>query len=423
MIPVNKNIVDELSADVVVVGGGPSGAATALWLAIRGISVIVVEKKQFPRAKTCGDGLTPRAVVQLEAMGLQPMLNGQHKYLGLRAIAHGRSYELPWPSLPNYPDYGYVVRRSVLDQAVLGRAAEAGASVLYQHEAVEVSRDADAIESLRVRDLSAGHELTVRAKVYVLAEGSNARLARSLGALRDVNKPLGLAIRGYYTTDRSSEDWIESHLDLRDEDSAVIPGYGWIFPAGDGTANVGFGLLSNSQRWRKMNTTHALERFVALTKGEWHFPEEAGTTGATGGKLPMGFSVNPRSGPNFLLVGDAAASINPFNGEGISYAYETGRLAANAITQSLGTRNPRPIVDFSRSLDAHYAGYYAVGRLFVKAISDPRLMSPGVWLTMRSKATMAPVVAIMANLMTQGSSSRIEQIYRITQQLRDRLPN
>jgi len=417
---VSKNTADEVSVDVVVIGGGPSGAAAAHWLAIRGVRVVVVEKKQFPRDKTCGDGLTPRAVVQLEAMGLQAMLDQQHKYLGLRAIAHGRAYELPWPSLPNYPDYGYVVRRSVLDQAVLERAGEVGANVLYHHEAMEATLDAGHIQSLRVKNLDTQDELSLKAKIYVLAEGSNARIARSLGAHRDLKKPLGLAIRGYYDTDRSNEDWIESHLDLRDATGATIPGYGWIFPAGDGTANVGFGLLSNSQRWRKMNTTHALERFVSQNERDWHFPPGLGANGATGGKLPMGLSVVPRSGPNYLLIGDTAASINPFNGEGISYAYETGRLGANAITQSLGTGDARPIVEFSRSLDAHYAGYYATGRLFVKAISNPRLMSSGVWLTMRSKQTMAPVVAIMANLMSATTSARIEQIYRLTQQLREK---
>jgi geranylgeranyl reductase family protein len=417
---VNKTLEGTGTADVIVVGGGPAGAAVAYWLAIRGVSVIVVEKKQFPRDKTCGDGLTPRAVVQLEAMGLQPMLDSQHKYLGIHAMAFGRSYQLPWPSVPNYPNYGYVVRRSVLDQAVLERASEVGAQVLYHHESVEATMRSGHIESLKVRDLEANVDLCLTAKVYVLAEGSNARIARSLGAHRDVSKPLGLAIRGYFPTDRSNEDWIESHLDLRDETGATIPGYGWIFPAGDGTANVGFGLLSNSKRWRKMNTTHALERFVAQTQPEWHFPTDEGLRGATGGKLPMGLSVEPRSGANFLLVGDAAAAINPFNGEGISYGYETGRMAANAITQSLGTRDPRPVAEFSTTLQAHYAGYYAAGRLFVKAISNPLLMSSGVWLAMRSKATMSPVVAIMANLMAGSTPDRIEQIYSFTQRLRER---
>ncbi len=417
---VNKNIDEEHSADVIVIGGGPAGAATAFWLAMRGVSVIVVEKKQFPRDKTCGDGLTPRAVVQLEAMGLQSMLDSQQKYHGLRAVAYGRSYELPWPSLPDYPSYGYVVRRSVLDQAVLDRAASVGATVLYHHEAIEATLTSGHIQSLRVKDIETDEASTLTAKVYVLAEGSNARIARSLGARRNVTKPLGLAIRGYFETDRSDEQWIESHLDLRDENGATIPGYGWIFPAGDGTANVGFGLLSNSARWRKMNTTHALERFLEKTQDAWHFPADRTVREATGGKLQMGLSIEPRSGPNFLMVGDATASINPFNGEGISYGYETGRMAANAITQSLGTGDPRPIVGFTTALQTRYAGYYAVGTLFVKAISNPLLMSSGVWLAMRSKATMTPVVAIMANLMPGSAPDRIEQIYRLTQRLRER---
>ena len=134
----------------------------------------------------------------------------------------------------------------------------------------------------------------------------------------------------------------------------------------------------------------------------------------------MGLSVEPRSGANFLMVGDAAAVINPFNGEGISYGYETGRMAANVVTQSLGTGDLTPVADFSATLQTHYAGYYAAGRLFVKAISNPHLMSPGVWLAMRSRATMSPLVAIMANLMAGSTPERIEQIYAITQRLRER---
>ncbi|WP_298211866.1 geranylgeranyl reductase family protein [Ferrimicrobium sp.] len=416
----NTNIVEEQTADVIVIGGGPAGAATAFWLAMRGVSVIVLEKKQFPRDKTCGDGLTPRAVVELEAMGLQQMLDTQHKYNGLRAVAFGRSYELPWPSLSNYPNYGYVVRRSVLDQAVLERAAAVGATVLYHHEAVEATLASGQIQSLNVRNTATEETLRMTARIYVLAEGSNARIARSLGAHRNVAKPLGLAIRGYFETDRSRENWIESHLDLRDESGATIPGYGWIFPVGDGTANVGFGLLSNSARWRKTNTTNALARFVSQTQGAWHFPENRGVREATGGKLQMGLSVEPRSGPNFLMVGDAVASINPFNGEGISYGYETGRMAANAITQSLGTGDLQPVAGFTTALEKRYAGYYTAGTLFVMAISNPLLMSSGVWLAMRSKATMTPVVAIMANLMSGSTPERIEQIYRLTQRLQER---
>jgi len=413
--------LDELACDVLVVGGGPSGASCAYWLAMAGAHVVVVEKKRFPRDKTCGDGLTPRAVVQLEAMGLDPFLQSQHRYLGLRAVAFGRSYELPWPAHPDYPDHGFVVRRAVLDQAVLARAGEVGADVRMHHEATGLEVADGAISAVAVRDLDDGHELRVRPRLTVLAEGSNARLARALGATRDASKPLGLAIRGYSSTPRANEPWIESHLDVRSPSGAVIPGYGWIFPVGDGTANVGFGILSSAKRWKGINTTHALASFVDATRPSWHFAADPFPVAPTGGKLPMGLSIRPVAGPNYLMVGDAASSINPFNGEGISYGYETGRAAAGTILQALASDDLAPIAEFPHLLARTYGGYYALARGFVRLISNPMLMSGGVWLAMRSKWTMMPVVAGMANLLPGQSAEELERIYANLQRLRERL--
>ena len=98
-----------------------------------------------------------------------------------------------------------------------------------------------------------------------------------------------------------------------------MPGYGWIFPLGDGRINVGIGLLSSGDRWKGVNTTQMLEAFCRQAPASWGIKPETCLGPATGGRLPMGFSVSPRSGPSHLVVGDASGSINPFNGEGITY--------------------------------------------------------------------------------------------------------
>ncbi len=418
LISVNGDSETEIRSDVTVVGGGPSGAATAYWLAMRGFDVTVVEKKIFPRDKTCGDGLTPRAVVQLEAMGMADFLKTQHRYVGLRAVAFGRSFEIPWPKHPEFPEYGYVSRRSLLDQAVLDRAREAGARVLMHHEALSAETGAGGLAAVLAKNLDTGEVCRLVSKFYVLAEGSNARVSRSLGAVRNPGKPLGLAIRAYHPTARASEEWIESHLELRDDSGAIIPGYGWIFPAGNGAANVGFGLLSNRSRWRRLNTTRELQRFIDATDSSWTFGDAEFP--ATGGKLPMGLAISPISGPNHIMVGDAAASINPFNGEGISYAYETGRLAAGILTQALATGDASMIKAYPEQLRARFGLYYAVGNAFVRLISEPKLMSAGVWSAMRSPALMAPVVTVMANLLPGSSAAQVERIYRLANAARER---
>ena len=109
--------------DALVIGGGPAGAAAGFWLAQAGHRVLVVEKKQFPREKTCGDGLTPRAVRQLHDIGLAEPLSQYLRFDGLRSIAHGVTLELAWPEHPDFPPYGYVVRRRDLDKLVADRAA------------------------------------------------------------------------------------------------------------------------------------------------------------------------------------------------------------------------------------------------------------------------------------------------------------
>ncbi|MEA2705078.1 MAG: menaquinone-9 beta-reductase, partial [Actinomycetota bacterium] len=314
-------------------GGGPSGAACAYWLAEAGHDVVMVEKKRFPRVKTCGDGLTPRAVKELDDMGLADVLAGHHRFEGLRSIAFGRTLELQWPDRPGYPRHGYVITRHDLDQAVAERAEKAGATVLQGVEALEPLMDEGVPRGAVVKDKADGELHELRATYTVVADGANSRFGRALGTKRDRSYPLGMAIRGYFTSPRSEEPWIESHLDVRDKGGNVLPGYGWVFPLGDGRVNVGVGLLSTFKRWKSVNTSHLMDAFVDYAPASWGISPETSCGAPTGGKLPMGLAVGPSVGATWLTTGDAAGAINPFNGEGIAYAYETGRYAADAVHQ------------------------------------------------------------------------------------------
>ncbi|HEX3333878.1 MAG TPA: geranylgeranyl reductase family protein, partial [Acidimicrobiales bacterium] len=243
--------------DVVVVGAGPSGSSCGYWLADAGWDVAIVEKKVFPREKTCGDGLTPRAVRQLADMGLEGALAGSHRYTGLRAFGFGQSIEMPWPEHPHFPDYGYTITRHDLDGLVANRAAGAGATLLQGTEVTGVVIDETAtapgaplptLTGVEVKEKGSSGSRTIRGRYVVVADGSNSRLGRLLGTKRRRDLPLGMALRGYYRSDRHDDPFIESHLDIRDSDGNVVPGYGWIFPMGDGTVNVGVGLLSTEAR-------------------------------------------------------------------------------------------------------------------------------------------------------------------------------
>ena len=329
--------------DVVVVGAGPAGASCGFWLADAGWDVVIVEKKEFPREKTCGDGLTPRAVRQLADMGLEGALAGAHRYTGLRAYGFGHSIEMQWPAHPNFPAYGYTITRHDLDGLVAARAAEAGATLLQGTEVVAPIVDDAAtataplptLAGVGVKDKGTGRTGAIKGRYLVVADGSNSRFGRMLGTARRRELPMGMALRGYYRSERHDDPFIESHLDIRDPEGNVVPGYGWIFPMGDGRVNVGVGLLSTEQRWKGLNTSHLMDTFVGYAPASWGLSPETSLGPPTGGKLPMGLSVGPRAGGNVLIAGDAGGAINPFNGEGIAYAYETGRLAAAALGHAL----------------------------------------------------------------------------------------
>jgi flavin-dependent dehydrogenase len=233
---------------------------------------------------------------------------------------------------------------------------------------------------------------------------------------------MGLALRGYYTSERHAEDWIESHLDIRSPEGDVVPGYGWIFPLGDGRVNVGVGLLSTDRSWKGVNTTKLQDYFVAQTADAWGFSEATSCGPATGGRLPMGLALGPRVGPNTLAVGDAAGTINPFNGEGIAYGYETGRLAAGVIGEALYADDLSRLAIYDQRLDDAYGEYYKVARMFVRIISEPEILSICVKFGLRVEPLMRELLKVMANLMSNDRRGPAEVGFTALSRIVDVIP-
>ncbi len=401
---------------MLVIGGGPSGCAAAYWLASAGHEVTLVERKRFPREKTCGDGLTPRSVKQLEEMGLtDDLASAGHRFDGLRAHGFGRTLEMAWPSHPDLPGYGYVITRKDLDALVAERAVKAGATVWERAEAMEPIVESGLVRGARVmrKDEPGEAPVEVRAQYVIVADGANSRFGRALGTSRKRNYPLGMAIRGYYDSPRHDEPWIDSWLDIRDKQGNVLPGYGWIFPVGDGRVNVGIGLLSTFNQWKAVNTTHLMADFVEFAPESWDLRPETCCGPPTGGRLPMGLSVGPHSGPTYLVVGDAGGTINPFNGEGIAYAYETGRMAAEALHVALASGDGAALASYEQRLADTYGLYYKVARAFVRIIGHPELMRVLVSTGMHSRTIMEWIMRIMANLLRPDEMGPAEAAYKV----------
>jgi menaquinone-9 beta-reductase len=391
-----------IEVDVAVVGGGPSGSAAAHYLATRGHSVLVCEKKSFPREKTCGDGLTPRAVKVLQEMGLASELETWERVRGLRVHAAGRTLELEFPRLDAFCDYGLVKPRKDLDQLVLDNAETAGAKVLYKTHVEEPVFEDGVVRGFRAKRDGGSEE--VRASFVVSAEGAATKFCRSLGRIRNEAYPMGFAIRQYFRSPMEHSGWFDAYLDIRSGPESV-PGYGWVFPVGDGTVNAGVGLLSTYGDWRSVNLHHLQDFFVSQLPEEWEVNSHTVCSRPRAGRLFMGASVWPPHGAGFVVTGDAAGMINPCNGEGIAYGYETGRIAGRHIDEALRNGASPTLNGYTDELKETYGPYYRLGRRFVRLIGNPTVMERLVSIGMRSKTIMSFALTLLANLEDDRASN------------------
>ena len=402
----------DIVTEVLIVGGGPAGAAAGYWLARHGHDVTVIERKTFPREKTCGDGLTPRAVHQLDEMGLGRGLERFHRYHGSAGDGDGSrartgvacpSRSIPatamscaaaistqWsPTTPSppAPSCSRATRRS---HPIVDRGFVRGSTVARQD----------------------GSSVDIRAEFTIVADGANSRFGRALGTSRTREWPYGTAIRTYWPSPRHADPWIESALDVKDRNGNPMPGYGWIFPVGDGTVNIGVGLLSTFRDFKSVNTTHLLDAYARQIADRWEIDPDKPECRPTSGRIPMGGSVGPKAGPTYLVVGDAAGSVNPFNGEGIDYAYETARMAADVVHEALSEGDASALQRYPRMLDDAYGQYFKVGRLFARVIGRPALMRELTRVGMHSRTLMEWVLRIMANLLRPDELGPAEAAYK-----------
>jgi geranylgeranyl reductase family protein len=394
-------------ADVIVVGAGPGGAAAAYHLAQTGRSVLLLEKSRFPREKVCGDGLTPRAVRSLVAMGIdtspaQPGESGWLHNRGLRVYGGDRMLELDWPDLASYPNYGLVRTRLDFDDILARQAQRVGAKLLEQCsvDGPVLDRD-DRVVGVTAKLGPDRTPVTFRAPVVIAADGVSGRLALALGITRRDDRPMGVAVRRYYTSPRHIDDYLESWLEVRDGDR-LLPGYGWIFGMGDGTCNVGLGVLNSSKSFQNTNYRDMLTRWMGSTPAEWEFNEDTATGPIRGAGLPMAFNRTPHYTRGLVLVGDAGGMVNPFNGEGIAYAMESGQLAAEQVAQALsrppGPSRERALQGYAERMRADYGGYYRLGKVFVDLIGYPPVMRFCTRHGMPRPVLMKFVLKLMANL-------------------------
>ena len=403
-------------ADVIVVGAGPGGSAAAYRLAQTGLDVLLLEKTGFPREKVCGDGLTPRAVKSLVDIGVDTSeANGFIRNRGLRIIGGGMRLELPWSDLATYPDYGLVRPRMDLDELLARTAQRAGARLQEQTTVTGPVLDGeDRVVGVTAKVGPERTEVSYRAPLVIAADGSSARLALSLGIQKRDDRPMGVAVRRYFESPRHDDDMLESWLELRSDDGSLLPGYGWVFGVGDGTSNVGLGILNTTQAWQKTDYKELLARWTGGMPGEWQFDEEHAPGPVRGGALPMGFNRTPHYSRGVLLVGDAGGAVNPFNGEGIAYAMESGLLAAEVAAQALarpaGPSREKALQGYPERMRAVYGGYYTLGRVFVHLIGHPQVMALATRHGLPRPLLMKFTLKLLANLTDARGGDALDRV-------------
>jgi menaquinone-9 beta-reductase len=414
---------DHERADVVVVGAGPGGAAAAAHLASRGRDVILLEKDRFPRDKVCGDGLTPRVVHELLELGLvdeaHGRVDGWATQQGLRIHGGHTVMELPWPQLGDWPGWGATATRRVFDETIARTAQARGARLVEGTGATRPIWRDDAqtrVAGVAWKDAE-GREGVVHAPIVVAADGPGGPIGKHLGIQRRPERPMAVAARTYYRSSKAKDDWISSFLDLRDGDGGLLSGYGWVFPLDDGTINVGLGLLSTSKEFQAVSYRKLLEAWAGGMAADWETTEDNRTEPIKTGPIPMGFNKTPLHQRGVVLVGDAGGMVNPFNGEGISYAMEAARLAAEVVDHTLTTKRTSDLDRYDHELRQRWGGYYTLGKVFTELVGNPTVMRICTEYGMPYRPLMLLVLKLMAHLTDDEPSDTKDVIINTLQRL------
>ncbi|MEO5304366.1 geranylgeranyl reductase family protein [Corynebacterium sp. c25Ua_47] len=395
IVPMSEQI-DSIHADVAVVGAGPAGAAAAIHAARAGHDTVLIDASPFPRDKTCGDGLTPRAMHQLDLLGVE--VNASYRNRGLKLHGFGGSVTAPWPA--TYPSQeGTALPRYEFDALLVTAAQDAGAR-LFTGTATDPQLSGNRLTSFAVG------QQRLSAKWVIVADGVRSTFGKQLGRQWHRDEVYGIAARAYADSPHDGEEWMHSHVELKDSDGVVQPGYGWIFPLGQGV-NIGLGALSTASRPARLNTKKALDFYADQQRADWGLGELRDVTSAM---LPMGGAVSGVAGANWMLIGDAAACVNPLNGEGIDYGLETAALAVDM----LGTKDLT--LAWPDRLRAEYGEAFLLARTAARLLTYPQFLPLAGPIAMRGpvgRMLMPAAARLMGNLITEEDKDLIARAWRL----------
>ncbi|MBI2129498.1 NAD(P)/FAD-dependent oxidoreductase, partial [Candidatus Woesearchaeota archaeon] len=384
----------------IIVGAGPAGSSAAYFSGNLGLDLLLLDKKEFPRAKLCSGGISPRTLKTLDEMNFGHKIERKyHKVIGGKIIApNGAVIEGNIPKTEKYRDYGYVIHRTELDKMLRDHGMQTKNSEFRQEEAIDLIIDAGYVKGVKTESNE-----KIYSKAVILADGANSRLAEKYGLIAPCKEKTIIAL----------ESWRE-HIEVKDRfviyyHEKLLPGYFWIFPEGDGKANVGLGFWGLSKYketdiYDVFKEIQASKQIDNLLQGSniTHEPKAWTIRFRDPKKIPIGNGV--------IAIGDSGGFANPFTGEGIYYALESGKFAAMAVKKALETGDVsadglkhfqelcaeefEEDVQFSHVLRKIFGNAEIINSLAMKASVDPDLNSllQGILVNVKPKGQILQFV-------------------------------
>lgn len=362
----------DVDFDVLVVGAGPAGSIAAYAAARRGWRVALIDRSTFPRDKTCGDGIGPGAVRVLRDLGLDAVLAQRRRIASVTVFGPaGERSESPVPAIAGRSTDVFVVPRIEFDEHLFRAAIAAGAEDLSGTRYLGMPDSDEQARTVELRDAS-GASSKLRARLVIGADGAYSVVRKDLvGRERPNARFLGIAMRAYAESRDFDADGVAGPSMLFEFGRELLPSYGWVFPAGGGTINIGVGLPIAQLRERGVDVRHLLSEFVDRLRERGVVIGELREV--RGHQLPGVIGMPRLAHRRAALIGDAASMINPVSGEGIAYGMTAARRLIEALPDELadGAALDASLARFEREFRAEHRLHFLSCRFAMALLRRP----------------------------------------------------
>ena len=388
--------------DIIIIGAGPAGSCAALYASKMGLKVLLLDKSEFPRDKICGDAISGKSMLMLRELGLMDEalnLPGAH----IHSIRFGSTtnkivdISLQGSKRKGTPT-GLVIPRKIFDAFLFGKARAVVTETLDNYQVKNILIEDEQVTGVRGINLNTNEISEFRAKIVLGADGLNSILAKELGIFNRLPKHRIVAVRQYYKNVSVQSNQIELHF--VDE---LLPGYFWIFPAGDNLTNVGFGIKQDALTKTPIDFKKAIPKFVSSAAFSDRFKNSQTISDAQARILAVANTHRKNFGNGFLLLGDAAGLIDPFTGEGIGNAMVSGKHAAQTAWEAIENNrfDASMLAAYDKNLWAHIGPELRMSRMMQRLANHKFLLNMVINKASEDKEAQEIISGMMANTISR----------------------